>query len=118
MAAKPVKDARAYVHDMLESARHATAYLEGTTLARFKRDGKTQDAVALRLAMIDDLSRELDRVSRAKLSVGPVRLARRIRRRITGADGFVDFAVAWKIVKTELPPLIAALEQYLLLAGR
>ncbi len=117
MAPPSPKDDRAYVYDMLESSRQAASYLAGLTLAQFLADSKTQDAVVLRLAMIDDLAQELSHRTRAKLMAEPIRLARTIRHRIAGADGRVDFPAAWQIAGTELTPLIAELEQYLLAAG-
>lgn len=113
MAARPSKDDRAYVYDMLESARLAAGHLEGLALGRFLGDSKTQDAVVLRLAMIDDFACQLARATLANLPAEPVRLARNIRRRIADTDGRVDFSAVWKIGQTELPSLIAGLEQYL-----
>ena len=117
MAPPSPKDDRAYVYDMLESSRQAASYLAGQTLAQFLADSKTQDAVVLRLAMIDDLAQELGRRTRAQLPSESIRLARTIRQRIAGADGRVDFPAAWHIGRTELTTLIAELEQYLLAAG-
>lgn len=111
------KDDRAYVFDLLESARLAAGHLAGLTLEQFLQDSKTQDAVVLRLAMIDDFACQLDGTARANLPAEPVRLARSIRRRIADANGRVDLSAAWKIGQTELSPLIAGLEQYLRSAG-
>lgn len=117
MAAKPFKDDRAYLYDMLESARLAVGHLAGLTLERFLQDRKTQDAVVLRLAMIDDFACQLDGLTLANLPIEPLRLAQSIRRRIADAEGRVDFSATWEIGQTELPPLIAGLEQYLRSAG-
>lgn len=111
------KDDRAYLYDMLESSRQVASYLAGQTLAQFLADSKTQDAVVLRLAMIDDLAQELSAHMRGKLSAEPIRMARTIRQRITRADGRVDFSATWQIGRTELPPLAIELEQYLRVAG-
>ncbi len=117
MAPPSPKDDRAYVYDMLESSRQAASHLAGQTLAQFLADSKTQDALVLRLTMIDDLAQELSHRTRAELPAEPIRLARTIRRRIAKADGRVDFAAAWHIGRRELTPLSAELEQYLLAAG-
>ncbi len=117
MPAKPSKDDRAFLFDMLESARLAAGHLEGLPLERYLGDSKTQDAVVLRLAMIDDFGRQLGQTTLANLPAEPIRLARSIRRRIADAEGRGDFSAAWNIGQTELPPLIAGLEQYLRSAG-
>ncbi len=114
MHAKPSKDDRAYVHDLLESARLAASYVQGLTLAQFLDDPKTQDAVVIRLTIIDDLTTELAPETVASLPGNSVQLARSIRNRIAHQDGPVDFPMVWKIAQQELKPLAAALEKFLL----
>lgn len=118
MPAKPSKDDRAYVHDMLESARLADTHVHGLTLAQFLDDPKTQDAVVLRLTMIDDFAHQLAPATVASMPTGSMQQARSLRGRMAHPDGRVDFPMVWKITQQELKSLAATLEKHLLAQGR
>ena len=49
MPLRPAKDQNAYLSDMVDSAKKATAYVRGQTYENFWDDPKTRDAVAMRL---------------------------------------------------------------------
>ncbi|MBI5426471.1 MAG: DUF86 domain-containing protein [Opitutae bacterium] len=114
MKARSPKDDRAYVHDLLESARLADNYLQGLTLVQFLDDPRTQDAVVLRLTMIDDFAQKLAPATVANMPAGSIQQARSLRSRMAHPDGRVDFPTVWNIAQQELQPLAVALEKYLL----
>lgn len=114
MQSRPPKDDRAYVHDLLESARLADRHVQGLTLAQFLDDPKTRDAVVLRLTMIDDFAQMLAPATAASMPAGSIQQARSLRSRMAHSDGRVDFPTVWNIAQQELKPLAVALEKYLI----
>jgi uncharacterized protein with HEPN domain len=113
MPLKPEKDQRAYVQDMLESARQAAGYVRGMNFDQFWDDHKTRDAVAMRLQVVGEAAQRVTDETAAKLPHVPIQDIRGMRHRISHDYGRVNFRVVWKTVQEDLPPLIAELEKYL-----
>jgi uncharacterized protein with HEPN domain len=53
------KDQRAYLHDMLESARKALGYVQGVSYDEFWHNSEKRDAVAMRIAAIGEAARQV-----------------------------------------------------------
>ncbi|MBF0462923.1 MAG: DUF86 domain-containing protein [Magnetococcales bacterium] len=102
-----------YLIDMLDSARLAVGYLEGTDKMRFVADVRTQDAVVRRLEIIGEASRRLSEQSRASLPELPWRAMVSMRNLMIHEYDGVDYALVWETVKNDLPPLIQLLDKRL-----
>lgn len=113
MPLKPQKDQRAYVQDMLESARQAAGYVRDMSFDQFWDDHKTRDAVAMRLQVVGEAAQRVTEETAAELPHVPIQDIRGMRHRISHDYGRVNFRVVWKTVQEDLPPLIAELEKYL-----
>ena len=61
----------AYLHDMLESARHVLHYVDGVTLAEFSTNSEKRDAVSMRLAVIGKSARHITNDTATKLPTVP-----------------------------------------------
>jgi uncharacterized protein with HEPN domain len=104
----------AYLHDMLESARHVWRYMEGVTFEDFLADSEKRDAVSMRLSVIGDAARNITKETEVRLPAIPFKDIRGMRNRITHDYGHVDFRIVWEVTKEHIAPLIAALEQHFL----
>ena len=107
------KDQNAYVRDIVDSAKHAVAYVHGLTFGQFWDDQKTRDAVAMRLHVMGEAAKKLKAETAAALGILPVEQIRGMRNRIAHDYGRVNFRIVWKTVREDLPPLIGELEKYL-----
>ena len=99
-----------YLMDMLDSARLAIGYVDGTDKMSFVADVRTQDAVVRRLEIIGEASRRLSEQGRASLPELPWRAMLSMRNLMIHEYDGVDYALVWETVKNDLPPLIQLLE--------
>ena len=97
---------RALLFDMLESLRFVKQYTHRQSREAFMVDRLVQDAVCLRLAVIGEVAGKLDKPVKGL----PLRAMKGLRNRIAHDYGRVDLNIVWKIVDTELPPVLAWLE--------
>lgn len=112
MRLKPVKDDRAHLHDMLESAKQAVSYVHGLTFEQFWDDPKTRDAVAMRLTIIGEAAARVSAASVMAIPQVPFQEMRGLRNRIAHTYDKVDFTEVWKITQQDLRPLITELEKH------
>lgn len=102
----------AFLHDMLESARHVQSYVTAVAFDAFWANSEKRDAVALRLSVIGEAARHITRATEILLPTIPFKEIRGMRNRITHDYGQVDFRIVWEVTQKDITPLVMALEQY------
>ena len=111
--AKPApKSQDAYLHDMLEAARLIRGYMAGITFDEFWLNSEKRDAVALRLSVVGESARKVDKATEAALPGIPFSGIRGMRNRIAHDYGSADFKIVWTVTQQEIEPLIGALDAY------
>jgi uncharacterized protein with HEPN domain len=104
----------AYLQDILTSTRQALGYVAGMSFDEFWSDGKTRDAVSMRLVVIGEAARNITPETQALLPNIPFPKISGMRHRIAHEYQKVNFRIVWDVVSKELPKLAADLEPYLL----
>lgn len=97
---------------MLEAARLIHGYTAGVAFEDFWHNSEKRDAVALRVSVLGESARRIDKVTAAALPGIPFRSICGMRNRFAHDYGAVDFRIVWAVAQTEIEPLIAALETY------
>lgn len=96
---------------MLDHAREATVLVQGKSCADFKRDRVLQLAL---VRLIEIVGEAANRVSKTTQGQHPQLAWPQIigmRHRLIHGYDFIDLDILWQTVTTDLPPLIAELEQ-------
>ncbi|MFA5263712.1 MAG: DUF86 domain-containing protein [Opitutaceae bacterium] len=109
MPHSPTKDQDAYLYDMLESAQHIRRYMHGVTYEQFWDDSEKRDAVALRLSLIGEAARHIDK----SIPGIPMKDIRGMRNRIAHDYGQVNFKIVWDVTQDNIEPIIEALTSFL-----
>lgn len=112
-ATTPPRPPEALLKEMLESALMVRGYVAGFSFEQFWEDGKTRDAVGMRLIVLGEAARHIDDATAAKLPAIPFSDIRAMRNRIAHDYDKVNFRIVWDISQNDLLPLIAALEKHL-----
>jgi len=100
-----------YLIDIVQSGKLAAAYVRGKTKDDFEADVQCQDAVIRRLEIIGEAARRLSAETQATYPQLPWRAMTQMRNLVIHQYDDVDLSIVWDTVQTDLPPLIAALEQ-------
>lgn len=103
----------ACLHDILDAARLATAYVAGKTLGDFEKDVQCQDAVIRRLEVIGEAARRVSGETRAKHRDLPWSAMIGMRNVMVHDYNDVDLTIVWDTVQRDLPGLIQSIEQIL-----
>jgi uncharacterized protein with HEPN domain len=98
---------------MLEAARLIEGYMSGVSYDEFWDNSEKRDAVALRISVIGESARRIDRATEAKLPNIPFKSLRGMHNRIAHDYGTVDFKIVWSVTQSEIAPLVASLGSYL-----
>jgi uncharacterized protein with HEPN domain len=106
------EDDRAFLEDILLSARRAMSYVAGMQETEFENDWKTQDAVVYRLGVIGEAARWLSETARAAISVDSSGIIG-MRHRLFHGYREIKLDVVWFTISDDLPVLIAGIERYL-----
>lgn len=112
-----MRDEKAYLADMLESARVAADYIAGMTFEQFERDQRTQDAVVRRLEIIGEGARKILPDTRDTLPQIPFDEIVRMRNKMLHVYWRTDLRIIWETVVKDLPELIAILDDILRTSG-
>ena len=108
-----MRDERAYLFDMADSARLALQYASGKTFEQFCDDSQLQDAVLRRLAIIGEAVRFVSVPTRARLPELPWDDMARMRNILVHVYFGVDLEIVWNTVINDLSPLLEAIERVL-----
>ena len=101
----------AYLLDIFESARLSVSYVVGKTKEEFLVDTLLQDAVLRRLAVIGEAARRTSAATQARLPDLPWKQMIGMRNIVIHQYESVDWGIVWDTLQTDLPILIATLEQ-------
>ena len=101
------------LHQMLDHAVEAVAFLGGAGLRQFESDRLTNLAVAHLVEIIGEAANRISAESQIRYAEIPWRDIVNMRNVIAHGDDVVDLEAVWKVVVEDLPPLIIALEDIL-----
>ena len=101
-----------YLQDILDSARLIQSHLEGHTLATFKADIKTQDAVIRRFEIIGEAAGHLSPEAQKALPEVPWKLVRGMRNILIHDYDDVDLDEVWDTSQHDLAGVIQAVERH------
>jgi len=105
----PPRDA-GYLLDILNAARAAHGYIEGSEFDAFLNDPQRQDAVIRRLEVIGEAAKRVSSAGRSSASSLPWDQMIGIRNVLIHNYDNVDLEIVWDTVTKDLPPLIRQLE--------
>jgi uncharacterized protein with HEPN domain len=106
-----MRDERAFLGDMLESARLVEQFVAGYTLEMFVADRKSQDAVIRRLAIIGEAAKKISPETRAALPGLPFEAMSGMRDILTHVYWGVKLDIVWETATRDIPSLITSLEK-------
>lgn len=104
-----MRDERAYLWDMRESAQLATGYVAGKSREAFEADLMLQDAVVRRLSIIGEAAKKISPATRSQLPGLPFDEMARMRDVMTHVYWRVKLDILWDTAVDDLPRLIATL---------
>lgn len=102
---------RAYLWDILESARQIEAFTKNVTLNAYEKDKKLQLAIERLLEIIGEASRRLSPACRTEYSGVPWSSMISLRNVLTHEYGEIRNDIVWRIATLRVPDLIRMLEQ-------
>jgi uncharacterized protein with HEPN domain len=95
---------------MLDHAREARDMAQGRTRADLDSDRMLNLALVRLLEIVGEAAAQVSDEERARFSAIPWPEIVGLRNRLIHGYDTVDLDILWKIIQTDLPPLIAALE--------
>lgn len=98
--------------DILESARLAISYVQGTSEARFHSDQLRQDAVAYRIGIIGEAARSLSVATKDAIGLDWTAMMG-MRNRLFHGYRDTNLVTLWKTVKIDLPEVVSLVEAFL-----
>ena len=104
----------AHLRDFLDSALAIRRYLDGIGREQFEQNAEKQDAVIRRFEIMGEAARRLSPEVQAALPEIPWRFVTGMRNILIHDYDEVNLNIVWDAAQRDLPPLIAALEAYLL----
>jgi len=105
------RDEQVYLGHMLDTARKAVAKLRGKSRAEFDADENLRLSLTHLIQIIGEAARQVSPQCAADHPEIPWRGIIGMRHRVVHDYLHVEFEVVWNVVRSDLPPLIAALEQ-------
>lgn len=106
---------KGYLVDIVEAAKLALSYVAGKTVEDFLHDTQCQDAVVRRLEIIGEASNKLSPQTRKTFIDVPWKEMIGMRNFMIHGYPDIDLIVVWKTVHEDLPALIGAIEQHVVL---
>lgn len=101
-----------YLSDMLQFAREALAIASGRTREEFDSARTLQLSLAHLIQIIGEAAYHVSSAIRGAAPDVPWERIVGMRHRLVHDYGNVSYAVIWEVVTRDLPPLIAALENF------
>ena len=105
------RDPEPRLRHMLDHAKEAVAMVEGKSRADLDRDRQLNLALVRLLEIIGEAASRIPEEARSSYPQVPWAQIVSLRNRLIHGYDAVDFDVLWKILNSDLPPLIAALEK-------
>lgn len=108
-----MRDERAYLADMISSARRIQKIVAGKSLDEVTNDETLQDALLRRLGIIGEAANRISQVTRDQLPTIPWRDIIKMRNVLIHVYFSVDLKIAWDTATNDMAPLITAIEAHL-----
>lgn len=105
------RDARVNLLDMLGHAREAVAILGDTSRKDFSRDRVTQLALARLLEIVGEAANRVPQETQCQHPQIPWSQIIGMRNRLIHGYDVIDYDLVWDTVTSDLPPLIATLDE-------
>ena len=107
------RDARLFLHEMLQAGARVSTYLQGLEKADFEADTLVQDAVIRNLEIIGEVARQIPAELQGQHSEVPWRQIIGFRNVAIHAYFDVDLDIVWRICTENLQSLQGRLERML-----
>lgn len=107
----PEREWKFYINDMIDFAEKVLAYTEGMNQDSFASSGISYDAVLRNLELIGEAATHIPESVRKNYSDIPWRRVIATRNRLIHAYLGIDNDIIWSIIRDDIPPLLAALDQ-------
>ncbi|MBM3128475.1 MAG: DUF86 domain-containing protein [Chloroflexi bacterium] len=104
---------RDYLQDIYGAIERIQRYVGDLSREQFEQDEKTQDAVIRNLEVIGEAAKHVSALTRRDNPTIPWRDLAGVRDKLIHQYFGVNFAIVWKIVREELPPLLPQLAEIL-----
>jgi len=104
-----MRDERAFLFDMLESARLAQRYISGKSFDDFMNDGMMRDAILWRLSVIGEAAKKVSQPTRQLLPTLPFDDMAAMRNLLIHTYWLAKWQTVWDTVAKDLPVLIDAI---------
>lgn len=101
----------AYLLDMLIAARHASDHAAGLSEERFRESELHKDAIIRKLEVIGEAARRVSEATRSRHTQIEWSKITGMRHRLAHDYRNVDLEIVWSVVTSEVPELIAYLQQ-------
>ena len=105
------RDPAARLRHMLDHAKEAVAMVEGKSRLDLDRDRQLNLALVRLPEIVGEAASRIPEESRSSFPQVPWAQIVSLRNRLIHGYDAVDFDVLWRILTSDLPPLIAALEK-------
>ena len=102
----------AYLEDILHAAKAIRRFTAGVTLEQFKANEEKYEAVNRKFQIIGEAARRLSPEAKNGFAEIPWTLITAMRNIIVHDYDDVDLAIVWDSAQSNVPPLIARLEEY------
>lgn len=107
-----MRDAHAFLDDIVASARLVLQYVEGLTFEQFEANIEKQDSVIHRLEAIGEATKQLPLEIIEAIPEIPWRKISGMRNFLVHQYWAVDLKLVWGVAHEQLEPLITAIEAY------
>ncbi len=104
---------RDYIADIRAAIARIERYVADLSREQFEEDEKTQDAVIRNLEVIGEAAKSVSAPMRRENSHIPWKDLAGVRDKLIHHYFGVNYAIVWKIIKDELPPLVSQLDEVL-----
>lgn len=104
---------RDYLQDICGAIERIQRYVGDMSREQFEQDEKTQDAVIRNLEVIGEAAKHISASTRRDNPTIPWRDLAGVRDKLIHQYFGVNYAIVWKIVREELPPLLPQLAEIL-----
>jgi uncharacterized protein with HEPN domain len=101
----------AYLLDMKKAAQSVLEFTKGMDAANFDKDAKCQSAVLYQLAVLGEAAKHVSKDFRELHPELPWKKVAGLRDILIHAYHGLDMEVIWKIIESDLPPLLDRLEK-------
>ena len=107
------RDARVYLHDIIEAMRNIEEYTAGLSFEAFSHDNKTIDAVVRNCEIIGEAAKNIPEEIKQQYSQIPWKVMAGMRDKLIHEYFGINLNVVWETITEDLPPLKPILQNLL-----